>query len=147
MLLIFMVAQAALVMLLVMPMPNNTVRGKVTQLVANLFANQAVRYVYLSFLAIDIFYFWYVVDALTHPLYDFGLLTPIEIWPCEVRAVMYQRERNAYITGFSLFLGLILNRLVDIQGKLHAMRDQVKSNSVGVPMGQPIATDGKSHFD
>ena len=142
-----MVAQAALVMLLVMPMPNNTVRGKVTQLVANLFANQAVRYVYLSFLAIDIFYFWYVVDALTHPLYDFGLLTPIEIWPCEVRAVMYQRERNAYITGFSLFLGLILNRLVDIQGKLHAMRDQVKSNSVGVPMGQPIATDGKSHFD
>jgi len=35
-------------------------------------------------------------------------------------------ERNAYITGANLFLFFVLRRLVDIQGKLHVARGQVK---------------------
>jgi B-cell receptor-associated protein 31 len=150
-LLLFLFVEAFLVLLLVMPMPNNKVRGAITTGIASLWDVQGVRVAFYGFLAFDIFYFWYVFDALVHPLYDFGLLTPGEIFPCEVRAVMYVNERNAYITGFSLFLFLVLNRLLDIQSKLHESRDQVKAGSMGVPMGQPVAQAaplaGKRHFD
>ena len=35
---------------------------------------------------------------------------------------MFRNERNAYITGFSLFMFLVLRRLIDIQMKLHEVR-------------------------
>ena len=115
---VFMALEMALVLLLVAPMPSNAVRGAVTTWVSGLYAVPAFRYITYTLLAIDLVYFWYVFDALMHPLYDFGILvSPFEI-SCEVRAAKFESERNAYITSFSLFLALILNRLIDIQAKL-----------------------------
>ena len=38
----------------------------------------------------------------------------------------FERERNAYITGFSLFLFLVLRRMVDIQRQLFKLRGEMK---------------------
>lgn len=87
---------------------------------------------------LDLIYFYFVMDAILHPLYDLGLLTPIEQAPtCELKMDLFRNERNAYITGFSMFMFLILVRLVDIQKKLHEARADVKAMGGGVPMGQP----------
>ena len=55
-------------------------------------------------------------------------------------------ERNAYITGFSLFLSLVLNRLIDIQGKLHSARQGVKQGGA-VPMGMPVMTSAPEYVE
>lgn len=144
-LLLFMLVEAFLVLLLVMPMPNNAARGAIVTFVGALWDKSGVRYVFYALLAIDVFYFWYVCDALLHPLYDFGFLEPVAMVSCEAKAFLYQNERNAYITGFSLFLFLILHRLIDIQKKLHYTREQAKLVERAVPMGQPVPTGGKVH--
>ena len=147
-LLVFMLVEALLVLLLVMPMPNNTARDAVVSFVSSLWDKSGLRFTFYIFLAADIFYFWYVCDALLHPLYDFGLLIPMEVTSCEIKAGQYQAERNAYITGFSLFLFLILHRLIDIQKKLHSSRESAKQAQrfgESVPMGQPVETGGKFH--
>ena len=144
-LLAFMLVEAFMVLLLVMPMPNNAARNAVVTFVSSLWDKAGVRYVFYALLAIDVFYFWYVWDALLHPLYDFGILVQIEAVSCEIKANLYQNERNAYITGFSLFLFLILHRMIDIQKKLYLSRETMKRAERGgepVPMGQPV---GKPH--
>ena len=68
---------------------------------------------------------------------------------CELRAMAFERERNAYITGFSLFLFLVLRRMVDIQKQLFTMRSEMKNvqkrypqifqnSHESVPMGRPV---------
>ena len=154
-LLVFMLIEAFLVTLLVLPMPSNAVRGALTKFVANLYRLPAFRYVAYAILCFDVVYFWFVFDALMHPLYDFGLLTSPFDASCEMRATNYVRERNAYITSFSLFLALVLNRLIDIQSKLHEARGDAKMAQHGyVPMGSPVQGSGSSskrfkdgHFD
>ena len=63
---------------------------------------------------------------------------------------MYQNERNAYITGFSLFLFFVLRRLLDIQRKLHEARQQMKEGRIakGQPaVDPPYAMGGKPHAE
>ena len=63
----------------------------------------------------------------------------------------FERERNAYITGFALFLLLVLRRMVDIQRQLFKLRAEMKDvqkryptlfnetrDPHGVPMGRPV---------
>ena len=109
--------------LLILPMPSNKVRGAITRWVTGLWKNDAVRYTFTAIMALNVFYFYFVMDAILHPFYDLGLLTPIEQAPtCELKMDLFRNERNAYITGFSLFMFLVLRRLIDIQTKLHEVR-------------------------
>lgn len=126
-LLIFMMIEGFLVFLMIMPVPSNDVRRFIRDSIAGLWESQPVRYFSIGFLVLDAFYFWFVCDALLHPLYDFGILTPIDMSPtCEVKQAMYREERNAFISGMGLFFFFVLNRLVDIQDKLHRARDLAK---------------------
>ena len=125
--------------------------------------NKTLRYGFCCIMALDAYYFVSLIGALKHPLSDAGLLTPVDTpETCEMRVALFRNERNAYITGFSLFTALVLRRLVDIQAKLHEARGSQKSDASGVPMGQPVAavplvgpsagagpaaTQQKSHFD
>ena len=72
--------------LLVMPVPNNNVRGAITKWVTGLWDIPGVRYTFMAILGLDLIYFYFVMDAILHPLYDLGLLTPIEQAPtCELK--------------------------------------------------------------
>jgi len=150
-LLIFMLFLMLLVVLLILPMPNNEMRGAITKAIGGLWNNKAFKGVYFALLAFDIFYFCFVCDSLLHPLYDFGLIMPPEFLTCQQKATMYQNERLAFATGFSVFLAFVLNRLIDIQTKLHQMRGQFKNVSQpggvpgGVPMGVPMGKPVESH--
>lgn len=119
---------------------NCAVRGAVTKFVAGLWDNQVVRTVSLGVMAINALYFFYVCDHLLSPIYAFGFLSGYDeqLLSCELRAAAFANERNAYITGSSLFLFLVLRRLVDVQAKLFESRAEVK-RSGGVPMGIPMA--------
>ena len=124
---IFMVMEMQVATLLCLPMPNNTIRGHITKWVVSLWEMQPVRIFCFFMLALDIIYFWFVFDALLHPLYDFGILNPAEgAITCEAKQNLFYNERNAYLTGMSLFLFIVINRLVDIQDKLHVARNSVK---------------------
>mmetsp|Transcript_20851 Transcript_20851/g.28978 ORF Transcript_20851/g.28978 Transcript_20851/m.28978 type:complete len:173 (+) Transcript_20851:109-627(+) len=127
---LFLVVEILLVTLLCLPMPSNDIRGMITTWVASLWDAKPVQYVVYGLLAIDVFYFYFVFHALWHPLHDFGMWTPIEMGiSCEQKQDLYNNERNAYITGGGIFMFFILNRLVDIQDKLHKSRHQVKSGA------------------
>ena len=146
---VFMLFEAAVVLLLCMPMPSNKVRGAVTYFVTSTWnATPALRWISGTVCLIDAFYFYQVVDTLLDPLRQrFGwLIVDDPLVSCEMRIHAIERERNAYITGCSLFLFLVLRRLTDIQGKLHEARYEAKSASAGVPMGQPVPP-ARSKFD
>ena len=126
---LFFMGEATVVTLLVLPMPNNRVRGAIRDFVAQLWEQKPIQYFVFAMLALDLFYFWFVFDALLHPLHDFG------IWrnpameggiTCEAKQNLFYNERNAYLTGMSVFLFIVINRLVDIQDKLRAARNRVK---------------------
>ena len=69
-----------------MPMPSNQVRGAVTRWVVGLWSHDAVRYTFMGIMGLNVFYFYFVMDAMLHPLYDLGFLTPIEQAPtCELK--------------------------------------------------------------
>lgn len=127
---IFTLVEGLLVMLLCLPMPSNDVRRSVTDFVAGLWEQKYVQYTAITMLLVDAFYFYHVMGALLHPLYDFGILSPVDVGlPCHMKSEMFRNERNAYISGGGLFLFFVLNRLVDIQDKLHAYRTIVKGSS------------------
>jgi len=138
---LFMLIECALVLLLIMPMPSNQVRGAVTKFVAGLWDNDVCKYVSMGAMAINAIYFFYVCDHLLSPMYAFGFLSGYDelLLSCELRAAAFANERNAYITGSSLFLFLVLRRLVDVQAKLFESRAEVKRSGAGVPMGIPMA--------
>ena len=141
-----MLFEAALVLLLVAPMPSNQVRGAIVHAIVSAWEkNPGVRYVSYAVLAIDCLYFWHVIDALSAPLYAFGIFEDAFL-NCEMRAMAFERERNAYVTGTSIFLFLVLRRLVDIQAKLFESRGEAKAAGARVPMGKPIQTT-RSHYD
>jgi len=69
---------------------------------------------------------------------------------------LFRNERNLYITGGSLFIFLVLYRIIDVQSKLHEHRERVKELEAqnkemttrlsmlvpsAVPIGEPV--DGK----
>ena len=126
---VFLLVELVLVTALCMPMPSNETRHKVTSFVASLRDAKPVQYTCYVILAVDVGYFWFVSDALLHPLYDFGILAPAVHMgiTCEYKRDLFYNERNASITGAIIVLFFVLRRLVDIQGKLHAARAQVKA--------------------
>ena len=147
----FLIVESLLVLLLVMPMPSNQVRGAIITVIVDTWEkNNAVRYVGFFLGAINLFYFMTVFDAFRHSFYAFGFMLEDALVTCELRAMAFERERNAYITGFSLFLFLVLRRMVDIQKQLFTMRTEMKnvqkrypqifqnSSHESVPMGRPV---------
>lgn len=128
---IFFLAELLLVTLLCLPMPSNDARGAIVGWVVSLWESRQVRLTSIIMLAINLIYFWFVSDAILHPLYDFGLLrNPFAEGglSCEAKQNMFYNERNAYLCGMSIFLFFILNRLVDVQHKLFVFRGEVKRN-------------------
>lgn len=87
----------------------------------SLLSNQGVKYAGFAILLLDAYYFAGTMDALSNPLVHVGIVaSPIDdvILSCEVGLEKFRNERNAYITGFSLFMFLVLRRLTSSRGLL-----------------------------
>jgi len=130
---IFLLIEIFFVGLLCMPMPSNEIRGKVNSWVASLWTSPPVQYTVYAILVVDVGYFSTVADALLHPFYD-NLAPAYNMGiTCEYKQDLFYNERNATITGASIFLFFVLRRLVDIQDKLFVSRGQVKALMEGGP--------------
>lgn len=65
-------------------MPSNKVRGAITQWVTAVCELPAIRYGFTAVMLLNLFYFYFVMDALLHPFYDLGFLSPLDNAPtCE----------------------------------------------------------------
>lgn len=98
---LFFLAEILLATLLVLPMPNNEVRGVIVRWVVKLWESRPVRITSYVMLGLNLIYFWFVSDALLHPLYDFGLIqNPFAegAMTCEAKQNVFYNERNAYLT-------------------------------------------------
>ena len=87
----------------------------------SLLSNQGVKYAGFAILLLDAYYFAGTMDALSNPFVHVGIVaSPIDdvILSCEVGLEKFRNERNAYITGFSLFMFLVLRRLTSSRGLL-----------------------------
>ena len=129
---LFFMTELTLVTLLCLPMPSNDIRGAIVKFVVKAWESRAVHITALVMLALNAIYFWFVCDALLHPLYDFGLIrNPFAEggFTCEQKQNVFYNERNAYLTGMSIFMFFVLNRMVDIQDKLFQARGEVKKRS------------------
>lgn len=112
--------QCSLVLLLVIPVPSNAVRGAILKFVHAIWDAQFVRFMVYLIMAVNLWYFWFTLHVMGR---QGSLLSPIDTARTEMEEIaLYRNERNAFITGGNLFLLLILRRLVDIQGQLRKAR-------------------------
>eukprot|EP01062_Namystynia_karyoxenos_P026722 TRINITY_DN2067_c0_g2_i1.p3 TRINITY_DN2067_c0_g2~~TRINITY_DN2067_c0_g2_i1.p3 ORF type:complete len:143 (+),score=55.62 TRINITY_DN2067_c0_g2_i1:105-533(+) len=123
----FLVVEAVLVGILVLPMPSNTVRGFVLQSIGKLTANKNVRYFSLFVLLLDI---WYFYDCMEHLYGDHSV--PHTGGRGEI-VHRFRQQRNAYITAGGVFLCLVLNRLVDLQSQIFEYRKVMKDAGIQKP--------------
>eukprot|EP01043_Picozoa_sp_COSAG02_P047619 COSAG02_NODE_4584_length_5189_cov_110.838900_4_plen_180_part_00 len=132
-----LLAESLLVLLLCAPMPSNRIRGAVTHWVNNLWNHQFVKYSFTVLSVVNSCNLVMLFYLLRQPYYQLGL----GFGRRRVRALMelgaqielLRNERNAFISGASLFLFVILRRLVKIQKQLHSARTAEKSATTGSP--------------
>lgn len=121
-----LLVQCALVLLLVVPVPSNAVRGVILWLVHFIAKAQFVRFSVVLVMAVNAYYFWFTLRFMGR---QGSLFSPVDTARTEYEEVaMYRNERNACITGGNLFLFLILRRLVDIQEQLRKARTASKQH-------------------
>ena len=111
-------------------MPSNTIRGIIVNGLANFWSNNPiVKAISGLVLALDTFYLY---DTFNHLYFkkrrkDGAPLDHTGPWgDCERRLHVCRDQRNAYITGFSIFVFLVMWRLLTIQKQLYDARKIVK---------------------
>uniref|UniRef100_A0A7S0S5F4 BAP29/BAP31 transmembrane domain-containing protein n=1 Tax=Chlamydomonas leiostraca TaxID=1034604 RepID=A0A7S0S5F4_9CHLO len=115
----FLFVEALVVIILVAPMPSNTIRGVVLDQLVKLNERKGVRYGCWAMVALSGLYFWDSVATLWSQ--------PYWVLSCEQRELLFFTERNAYATGMSLLLFFVLRRLLEIQAQLFVARAQTKA--------------------
>lgn len=141
-----LLVESLLVLLLCAPMPSNKIRGAVTRWVDNLWNHQFIKYSFSVLSIVNGSNLMMLIYSLRQPYYQLGL----GFGRRRVRALMelgaqielLRDERNAIISGASLFLCVILRRLVKIQMQLHSARTAEKSATGGA--GSPGSVDQKA---
>ncbi|KAG8462554.1 hypothetical protein KFE25_010379 [Diacronema lutheri] len=115
-----LLTQCSLVLLLVLPVPSNAVRGAILRLVHAIWGAQFVRFTVVLVMAIDVVYLWFTLHVMGR---QGSLFSPVDTARTEMEEIaLYRDERNAFITAGNLFLFLVLRRLVDIQDQLRRAR-------------------------
>jgi hypothetical protein len=118
----------------------------VTRWVDNLWNHQFIKYSFSVLSIVNGSNLMMLIYSLRQPYYQLGL----GFGRRRVRALMelgaqielLRDERNAIISGASLFLCVILRRLVKIQMQLHSARTAEKSATGGA--GSPGSVDQKA---
>ena len=128
-----LVVESLLVGLLCAPMPSNKIRGAVTRWVSNLWNNQVVKYAFYLASIVNGCNLVMLFYALRQPYYQLGLAFGRPrmrlLMDIGAQLELLRDERNAFISGSSLFMFVILRRLVKIQTQLHSARTAQKAAS------------------
>jgi len=109
--------------LLLLPMPNNAVRGLISKGLKAASDNQRVKQFFIVCLVVISLLFLDAMRTINHldeeqdkgdrkgPHLEFA-----------IKLRLFRNQRNAYITGFSLFLMLVIYRVTAILAQLHRER-------------------------
>jgi len=131
----FLLLECAVVMLLVLPVPNNFLRGLILKLVGKLTDNQGAMVFCGLVLLLDA---WYFYDSMKYLYGEKSYREGTAIVDGKVVVTNPQteyiarlrKERGAYISGFGIFLSLVFYRLVELQKQIFEYRKVIKANKL-----------------
>jgi len=125
-----LLGEVILLLLLCMPMPDNRLRGGLLKMMGFIWTSRHLRIAVFVVAAITGLLF---LDALRNVSFvgeeemrerhDKGLNEH------QIALRLFLNQRNCYISGFALFLMLVIFRLYDILGQLHRARAEVKQRA------------------
>lgn len=93
---LFFLIELLLVILLCLPMPSNEIRGAIVRFIVQMWETRPVQITSIIMLLVNVVYFYFVCDALLHPLFDFGLIqNPFAEGhlTCEAKQNVFYNER------------------------------------------------------
>jgi len=120
-----LLGEVLLLLLLCMPMPDTRVRGFLLNIMGTIWSSRHLRFAVFGIAAITGLLF---LDALRnvsfvgdemHGRHEHG-------HEHQIALRLFLNQRNCYISGFALFLMLIIFRLHDILAQLHRARTELK---------------------
>lgn len=136
---LFLAGQSAVVLLLVLPMPRNDMRGLLVKFLSGVWNQSSwLRNTCTTLCVINAIMFLhdmralYLAPPLMGSVGDFepGMPRmpppPPNAMHCEAKLVRFRTERNTYITGFSLLIFFVMRRLLVIQTQLFKSREAAK---------------------
>lgn len=141
-----LLAESLLVMLLCAPMPSNKLRGTVTRWVNDLWNRQFIRYAFAVTSVVNGCNLAMLFYALRQPYYrlgwGFGMPRARGLMEAGAQIELLRNERNAFVSGTSLFVFVVLRRLIKIQMQLHSARTVEKATveDVGSDEGKGRST-------
>eukprot|EP01061_Rhynchopus_euleeides_P010998 TRINITY_DN2056_c0_g2_i1.p2 TRINITY_DN2056_c0_g2~~TRINITY_DN2056_c0_g2_i1.p2 ORF type:complete len:133 (+),score=72.54 TRINITY_DN2056_c0_g2_i1:71-469(+) len=113
---IFLMLEVAIVAALILPMPSNTIRGFLIDSIRKAWTNfPYVQYTFALVLVLDVLMF---SDSMNY-IYsnDHSGHNKIEY---------FRHQQHAYLTGFSVGLFFVMNRLLDLNTQLYDARELMK---------------------
>ena len=127
-------------LILVLPMPSNRVRFWLVSICQKLSASTRVRTTEAVLLVITLFLF---LDSLrTINRIDQHAHAPGSVHSEMLEKVsLFRNQRNAYLTGFILFFGVVLYRLQEITVQLYELRKAHKERIAGTASASPTTTN------
>jgi magnesium-transporting ATPase (P-type) len=123
---LFLIFEGVIVLVLILPMPTNTMRGAVIGALTSIWnSNSFVRYMCFALVALDTYYFGTTYRSLYYyaPA-QVGAGNRVE--ECERKIAFFREQRNLYITGVSIYLFFIMWGLFHVQTLLHQSRQRIK---------------------
>jgi len=108
--------------LLVMPMPSNKFRGSIVNAISHTWhTNDYIRKTAWVMLTLNAYYLYDCVRNLLE-------YNKVYAASCESRAMVLYLQRNTFISATSVFLFLVMRRLLEIQMMLFSTREAVKDS-------------------
>jgi len=148
---LLLVAEMALFMLLIIPLPFNIRRKMFTfisesPIVAKLQYGMKITFIFILILFIDSVNRVYRVQVELAESKDMGGTAVLGHERMEVQARKFYSQRNMYLCGFTLFLSLILNRTYTMILDVLRLEEKVKryegSTSAGGKQGEKLENAG-----
>ncbi|KAJ8604362.1 hypothetical protein CTAYLR_002554 [Chrysophaeum taylorii] len=138
-----LVVQSLVCLLLVIPMPSNSVRGMIVGGLNRIWdQHPAIRSAAALLCVFNAFLFITELRRLSWPeppppppppprrgmpgLPGMPPPPPVNDFACEFQLGLFRSERNAYMSGFSLFIYFMMRRLLEIQQMLYKARKAEK---------------------
>ncbi|KAJ9473105.1 hypothetical protein DIPPA_33216 [Diplonema papillatum] len=115
----FLFGEVAVILTLIMPMPSNRIR----QFTIGTLREVWNKYPYLRHMSFVIMLLdlYFLYTSVTFIYADHAFMDQTQY-----RIRLFREQRNAYLTGFGLFLFFVLTRLMDLHTQLYHAREAQK---------------------
>jgi len=127
---VVLAAEMVLVLLICLPLPSNNVRGFIIRGYKMLWANEHVKLFFKVVTGLNAI-LWLDAMRRIFQLEERHEKFVGSVGDGDVKMHLFANQRNAWISGFSLFLIIVIYRLLVLMEQLHDSRRQLKAFQEG----------------